>query len=155
YPELTVPITRRGFFPIAGVALVRPIPTAFEGQAAPSTPAGSEAWRHGLSLFGQLKYPARFAHLDYVNPHAPKVGTVRQAAFGTSDTLNMVVAGWKGALAVGLDLVYESLLTPSLDEASAEYGLLAEAVTHPADFSSVAYRLRPEAKWHDGQPVTT
>jgi microcin C transport system substrate-binding protein len=147
-------ITRRGFFPIAGVALLGPIATGLEGQAAASTRSRTQAWRHGLSLFGDLKYPAGFPHFDYVNPGAPKGGTVRQAAFGTYDNFNMVVAGWKGKLAVGLDLIYETLLTPSLDEASAEYGLLAEAITHPADFSSVTYRLRAQAKWHDGQPVT-
>jgi microcin C transport system substrate-binding protein len=150
-----VPITRRLFFPIAGVALLGPIPTGVEGgQSAPSAGPRTQTWRHALSLFGDLKYPAQFAHFDYVNPNAPKGGTVRQAAFGTYDNFNMVVAGWKGKLAVGLDLIYETLLTPSMDEVSAEYGLLAEAVTHPADFSSVTYRLRPQAKWHDGQPVT-
>jgi microcin C transport system substrate-binding protein len=153
--ELNVLITRRGLFPIAGVALLGPIATGFEGQAAASTRPRTQAWRHGLSLFGDLKYPAGFPHFEYVNSGAPKGGTVRQAAFGTYDNFNMIVAGWKGKLAVGLDLIYETLLTPSLDEASAEYGLLAEAVTHPADFSSVTYRLRAQAKWHDGQPVTT
>jgi microcin C transport system substrate-binding protein len=147
-------ITRRLFFPIAGVALLGPIPTEWR-QSAQSAAPRTQTWQHGLSLFGDLKYPARFAHFDYVNPHAPKGGTVREAAFGTYDNFNMVVAGWKGKLAVGLDLIYETLLTPSMDEVSAEYGLLAEAVTHPADFSYVTYRLRPEAKWHDGQPVTS
>jgi microcin C transport system substrate-binding protein len=146
-------ITRRLFFPIAGVALLGPIPTEWR-QSAQSAAPRTQTWQHGLSLFGDLKYPAQFAHFDYVNPSAPKAGTVRQAAFGTYDNFNMVVAGWKGKLAVGLDFIYETLLTPSMDEASAEYGLLAEAVTHPPDFSSVTYRLRPEAKWHDGQPVT-
>jgi microcin C transport system substrate-binding protein len=112
-------------------------------------------WQHGLSLFGDLKYRAGFPHFDYVNPSAPKGGTVRQAVFGTYDNFNMVVAGWKGQLATGLDLIYETLLTPSLDEISPEYGLLAEAVAHPGDFSSVTYRLRPEAKWHDGRAVTS
>jgi microcin C transport system substrate-binding protein len=151
--ELKVLITRRLFFPIAGVALLGPVPTEWR-QSAQSAAPRTQTWQHGLSLFGDLKYPAQFAHFDYVNPSAPKGGTVRQAAFGTYDNFNMVVAGWKGKLAVGLDLIYETLLTPSMDEASAEYGLLAEAVTHPTDFSSVTYRLRPEAKWHDGQPVT-
>jgi len=146
-------ITRRLFFPIAGVALLGPIPTEWR-QSAQSAAARTQTWQHGLSLFGDLKYPAQFAHFDYVNPSAPKAGTVRQAAFGTYDNFNMVVAGWKGKLAVGLDFIYETLLTPSMDEASAEYGLLAEVVTHPPDLSAVTYRLRPEAKWHDGQPVT-
>jgi microcin C transport system substrate-binding protein len=152
--ELNVLITRRVFFPIAGVALLNPIAIGFEGQAAAATRPRRQVWRHGLSLFGDLKYPAGFPHFDYVNANAPKGGAVRQAAFGTYDNFNMVVAGWKGKLAAGLDLTYETLLMPSLDEASAAYGLLAEAVTHPTDFSSVTYRLRAQAKWHDGQPVT-
>jgi microcin C transport system substrate-binding protein len=63
------------------------------------------------------------------------------------------VAGLKGNLAAGINLIHESLLTPSLDEISAEYGLLAEAVSYPSDFSSVTFRLRPQARWHDGRPV--
>jgi microcin C transport system substrate-binding protein len=116
--------------------------------------ADENPWRHGVSAFGKLKYPAQFAHFDYINPQAPKVGTVRQGAFGTYDNFNMVVAGWKGDLAAGSDLIYESLLTPSLDEVSAAYGLIAAAVSYPSDFSSVAFRLRPQARWHDGRPIT-
>jgi microcin C transport system substrate-binding protein len=118
------------------------------------TSAAENLWRHGLSLYGELKYPPRFAHFAYVNPNAPKTGTVRQSAFGTYDNFNIVVAGLKGRLAAGIDLIYETLLTPSLDEVSSEYGLIAEAVRHPPDFSSVTYRLRPRAKWHDGRLIT-
>jgi microcin C transport system substrate-binding protein len=153
-PELNVLITRRCFLPIAGGALLTPSTTGFEAYAARSGRGRTQNWRHGLSLFGNLKYPAGFPHFDYVNPRAPKGGTVRQAAFGTYDNFNMVLAGWKGKLAAGVELIYDTLLTPSRDEPSAEYGLLAEALTHPADFSSVTYRLHAEAKWHDGQPVT-
>ena len=112
------------------------------------------AWRHGLSLFGDLKYPAGFKRFDYVNPDAPKAGMVRQIAIGTFDNFNVVVAGVKGALAGPVAYVYESLTVAALDEVSTEYGLLAESVSHPEDFSWVIYRLRAEAKWHDGKPVT-
>jgi microcin C transport system substrate-binding protein len=111
-------------------------------------------WRHGLSLFGTLKYPAGFKHFDYVNPQAPKGGVARQIAIGTFDNFNLVVAGVKGSLAMGIDLIYDTLMAPALDEVSTEYGLLAESVSHPPDFSSVTYRLRANAKWHDGKPVT-
>jgi microcin C transport system substrate-binding protein len=111
-------------------------------------------WRHGLSLFGDLKYPAGFPHFDYVNVNAPKVGMVRQVALGTFDNFNMVIAGVKGELATGIPLIYDTLLVGSLDEVSAEYGLIAEAVRYPDDFSAASYRLRAEAKWHDGQPIT-
>ena len=114
----------------------------------------TKVWRHGLSLFGDLKYPAGFKHFDYVNPNAPKGGIVRLGAFGTFDNFNIVIRGVKGTIVAGIDLIYETLMTPALDEVSTEYGLLAEAVSHPADFASVTYRLRAEAQWHDGKPVT-
>ncbi|MFX9224375.1 ABC transporter substrate-binding protein, partial [Acinetobacter baumannii] len=83
-----------------------------------------------------------------------KAGSVRQIALGTFDNFNLVVSGVKGNLAGAVGLIYESLTTASLDEVSTEYGLLAESVSHPEDYSWVAYRLRPEARWHDGKPVT-
>ena len=115
---------------------------------------GELPWRHALSLFGDIKYPADFKQFDYVNPDAPKGGAARQIQVGTFDNFNLAVAGVKGQLAAGVGLIYESLMTQSLDEVSTEYGELAEAVSHPEDFSWVMYRLRREAKWHDGKPVT-
>ena len=111
-------------------------------------------WRHGLSLFGDLKYPEGFKQFDYVNANAPKGGTARQIAIGTFDNLNIVVAGIKGTIAAGVGLIYDTLLAFALDEVTGAYGLLAEAISYPDDFSSVSYRLRAEAKWHDGMPVT-
>ena len=116
--------------------------------------ADDDNWRHGVSLFGDLKYPVGFTHFEYVNADAPKGGTAREAAYGTFDNFNRVVAGVKGSLAAGIDLIYETLLVSSLDEVSTGYGLLAEAVSFSADFSSVTYRLREQAKWHDGTLVT-
>jgi microcin C transport system substrate-binding protein len=116
--------------------------------------AQEKQWRYGVSLFGDLKYPAGFKNFDYVNPNAPKGGTARQVAVGTFDNFNMVVAGVKGSLVASIDLIYDTLLAPAFDEISTEYGLLAEAVSYPADFASATYRLRAEAKWHDGKPVT-
>ena len=116
--------------------------------------ADEKVWRHGLSLFGDLKYPAGFKHFDYVNPSAPKGGLVRFGGFGTFDNFNVVVRGVKGTIAASIDLIYERLMVAAMDEVSTEYGQLAEAVSHPPDFSAVTYRLRREAKWHDGKPVT-
>src|SRR6516165_2232192 len=116
--------------------------------------ADNKDWRHGISLFGDLKYSTGLEHFDYVNVDAPKGGTARGIAIGTFDNFNSVVAGVKGSIAAGIDFVYETLLVSSLDEISSGYGLLAEAVSFPADFSSAAYRLREQAKWHDGTPVT-
>ena len=116
--------------------------------------AQEKVWRHGVSLFGDLKYSAGFKQFDYVNAAAPKGGAVREIAIGTYDNFNIVVAGVKGTLATGITLLYETLLVSSLDEVSTEYGLLADAVSHPDDFSSATYRLRAEATWHDGKPIT-
>jgi microcin C transport system substrate-binding protein len=116
--------------------------------------ADERVWRHGASLFGDIKYPPGFAHFDYVNPAAPKGGVVREIAIGTYDNFNVAVADVKGRLATGMGFIYDTLLVQSMDEVSTEYGLIAEAVSYPDDFSSATYRLRAEAKWHDGKPVT-
>jgi microcin C transport system substrate-binding protein len=144
-----VPFTRRSL--LQGLSLFALPAVPFAGSTAR---ADDKAWRHGLSLFGNVKYPAGFKHFDYVNPGAPKGGAVRLTAFGTFDNLNFVVAGVKGALGAGVALVYDTLTAASLDEVSTEYGLLAEAASYPADFSSVTYRLRRESRWHDGAPIT-
>ena len=107
---------------------------------------------HGLSLFGDLKYGPDFKHFDYANPDAPKGGTVRYAAVGTFDTLNPYQL--KGNKAAGLALLYATLMTPSADEPSSEYGLVAESVELPADRRWVQYNLRPEARFQDGSPIT-
>jgi microcin C transport system substrate-binding protein len=144
-------VTRRAVLHAGAAALATPALRAV-GRAQERTQ--SPAWKHGLSLFGDLKYPEGFKQFDYVNAAAPKGGAARQIAFGTFDNFNGVVAGVKGTMAAGIDEIYDRLMTPAMDEVSAEYGLLAEAVSHPADFSSVTYRLRANAKWHDGMPVT-
>jgi microcin C transport system substrate-binding protein len=79
---------------------------------------------------------------------------VRMIAVGTFDNFNMTVSGVRGSIASGLQLIYNTLMVDALDEVSTEYGLLAEAVSHPPDFASVTYRLRADARWHDGKPVT-
>jgi microcin C transport system substrate-binding protein len=118
--------------------------------------AQSEApkWRHGLSLFGELKYPEGFKQYEYVNPNAPKGGTARLIAIGTFDSFNVVIAGVKGQVAGGVARIYESLMDRSLDEAATTYGQIAEAVSHPDDFTSATFRLNAAARWHDGKPIT-
>ena len=118
------------------------------GGAAPNARMAAR-----LSLLGELKYSPGFKHFDYVNPQAPKGGAARLIAFGTYDNFNLAVAGVKGSLSVGITFIYNQLMADALDEVSTEYGLLAEAVSYPADFSSVTYRLRTAARWHDGKPV--
>ena len=136
--------------------LIRRLPLAFAVLVLAALPARAEdaVWRHGLSLLGEPSYAAGFKHFDYVNPNAPKGGVVRLGSQGTFDSLNLAVAGVKGELEDRIGLIYDTLMTSSLDEVGTEYGLLAEAVRYPADFSSVTYRLHAEARWHDGTPVT-
>ena len=146
-------VSRRFVLRGTASAFVAPV---LASSILPSAPATAEApiWKHALSLFGDTKYPEGFKHFDYVNPNAPQGGTVRQLAFGTFDNFNTAVSGVKGNIAAGTELFIETLMTPALDEVSTEYGLLAEAVSFPDDFSAVTYRLRTQARWHDGKPIT-
>ena len=148
-------VTRRAVLQTGAAALAAPAANVLGGLVRPPVALAQERdWKHGLSLFGDLKYPAGFKHFDYVNVNAPKGGAARQIAFGTFDNFNMVVSGVKGSLAARIDLIYDTLLVSALDEVTTGYGLLAEAVSYPADRSAVTYRLRANAKWHDGMPVT-
>ncbi len=112
----------------------------------------ADGWRAGISTVGDLKHPSGFDHFDYVNPQAPKGGTLRLSDEGNFDTLNPLLA--RGEVGAGLGTVFDTLLTPALDELSSSYGLLAEGVKYPDDLTSATFRLRAEAKWADGQPVT-
>ena len=132
----------------AGANVIDPVRAQSAAQPAQQT------WQHALSLFGDIKYPADFKRFDYVNPDAPKGGVARQISIGTFDNFNLAVAGVKGNIAPAVGLLYETLMTQSQDEATTKYGLLAESVSHPDDHSWVIYRLRKEARWNDGKPVT-
>jgi microcin C transport system substrate-binding protein len=148
-------LTRRTVIRTGAAALASPaLPVIDLAPFTRPAAAQDKVWRHGLSLFGEPSYPAGFKSFAYVNPQAPKGGSVRQIAFGTYDNFNLVVYGVKGQIASGIDLIWDTLTAPALDEVSTEYGMLAEAVSYPSDYSSVTYRLRAEAKWHDGMPVT-
>ncbi len=107
---------------------------------------------HGLTLMETLKYGADFTHLDYVNPNAPKGGVVRRYVLHTFDTFNPYII--KGNPAVGISFVYETLMTSANDEISAEYGLIAKTIEVPDDLSYTIFNLRPEARFHDGKPIT-
>jgi microcin C transport system substrate-binding protein len=137
-------------FPLIGRFGLPMLPSAAAAQQSQA----ERAWRHGVSLFGELKYPAEFQHFDYVNPGAPKGGSVRMIGLGTFDNFNEVVAGLKGSLAAFAGVVSDTLMVPVLDEVETSYGLLAEAVSYPADFASATFRLRAGARHHDGRPVT-
>ncbi len=114
---------------------------------------GGEVHRaHAIAMHGTPKYGADFEHFEYTNPEAPKGGRVVFSAFGSFDSLHPFIL--KGQSAAGVGNLFESLTMSSSDEAFSRYGLLAESIEWPEDRSWVAYTLHPEARWHDGQPVT-
>jgi microcin C transport system substrate-binding protein len=110
---------------------------------------------HGISSFGALKYPPDFPHFDYVNPDAPKGGTMSFRGTGASqtfDSLNTFIL--QGEPAQGLERIYDTLMARAFDEPDAVYGLLAEKITYPEDRSWVIFTLREGARFADGVPVT-
>jgi len=107
---------------------------------------------HGIAMHGDLKYPPGFKHFDYVNPNAPKGGLVKLAGIGTFDNLNpFILRGVAAAAAVD---TFDTLLASAEDEPFSEYGLVAESLEVPDDRSWVIFNLRPEARFHDGSPIT-
>jgi microcin C transport system substrate-binding protein len=127
--------------------------TALADSTTLANPA-EPRWRHAISLVGDPKYPEGFTATDYGRETGPRGGKARVGALGTFDNLNIGVSGVKGNLAAYIGLLHEPLMWASADEPTTEYGLLAEAVSYPDDLSSASFRLRPEARWHDGRPVT-
>lgn len=107
---------------------------------------------YGIAMHGTPKYPADFKHLDYVNPDAPKGGSIRLAVAGTFDSMNPYII--KGVSAPGLNMVYQTLMANTEDEAFSEYGLIAKSIEVPDDRSWAVFNIRPEAKWHDGEQIT-
>ena len=142
----------------AGAGAAFAAPRRALAQAAPSTPTTAE--RHGLSAFGDLKYPADFTHFDYVDPNAAKGGTFSQVgptaafnqSFQTFNSLNGFIL--KGDGAQGIDLVFDTLMVRAFDEPDAIYGLVARSVAISPDGTVYRFRLRPEARFHDGSKLT-
>ena len=145
-------VSRREFLALGAAAALLP------GAAFAAAPTGTRL--HGLSAFGDLKYPADFKQFDYVNAEAPKGGTfifsppnwVFNQNPLTFNTLNTFVA--KGDAPPRMEMCFDSLMASALDEPDALYGLLAESVTISDDRNTVEFSLRPEARFHDGSPVT-
>ncbi|PYY88730.1 ABC transporter substrate-binding protein [Pseudomonas sp. TKO26] len=145
---------------------MRPLLLLFFSLALSFPASATITESHGYAQFGTLKYPARFTHFDWVNPAAPKGGTLRVMAFGTFDTLNPYT--FKGTspvatpnfLQYGVNELNEPLMVgtglyaPSGDEPTSSYGLIARSVEYSEDRSWVVFNLRPEARFHDGQPIT-
>ena len=132
-------LTRR-LLPLAAALLM----LAQGAQAAP---------QHAMTLYGEApRYPANFKHFGYVNPDAPKGGTLRLSGNGNFDSFNPFIN--KGVAEENVGLIYETLTYQSPDEPFTIYGLLAERMERAADHSWVRFHLNPKARFHDGQPVT-
>jgi len=142
---------RCGFRPLLlafGLLLGAAAPPAFAGDA----PEGA---RHGLSAFGELKYPPDFAHFDYVNPDAPvggQISMIGTAGLITFNSFNPFII--TGDPAQGMEYLFDSLMTRAYDEPDAVYGLVAHAAELAPDRSGVTFYMRTEAKFADGTPVT-
>ncbi len=148
-------LTRRNVLALgAGVLALAP------ARRAAAIEAGGEIETHGLSAFGDLKYPADFAHLDYADPHAPKGGMFSQVgperqynqSFLTFNSLNSYIL--KGDGAQGMELTFASLMARAADEPDAVYGLAARAVRISPDRRTYKFLLREAARFHDGSPLT-
>ena len=120
---------------------------------APTGPSeGAVTVSHGFTVLGTPKLPADYKNFPYVNPDAPKGGTVTLAALGSFDSFNPFIM--RGTAAAGISGLWDTLLRPSAEEVATGYGLLAQSIEVPSDQSWVAFNLRPEARFHDGTPVT-
>jgi microcin C transport system substrate-binding protein len=146
-------LSRRDFLVLAGAAALTPSAPVFAGSP-------TDEPLHGLSAFGDLKYPADFAHFDYVNPNAPKGGMFNfsppnwgyNQSTLTFNTLNCFTP--KGDGPPRMEMCFDSLMVRALDEPDAVYGLLAESVSIGDDRNTFEFKLRPEARFHDGTPLT-
>lgn len=108
-------------------------------------------WMHGLSMYGDFKYPADFSHFQYANPNAPKGGDFKHASIGSFDSLNPFIV--KGRSAEGIGRIYDSLLKQSSDEPFTAYALIAEKVKVADDLSKVSFLINKQAKFHDGKSI--
>ena len=107
---------------------------------------------HAIAMHGDIKYGTEYTHFNFVNPAAPKGGKIRLGRNGSFDSLNNLIL--KGTPASSISLIYNNLMARSVDEPLTMYGELVEFVEMPEDRSWVRFALRPEARWHDGKPVT-
>jgi len=107
---------------------------------------------HAVVMVGKPKYPADFKHFDYVNPQAPKGGTLRQYSIGSYDSFNRYAQ--RGDMVVGADTHYDSLMVTSADEPRTYYPLIAQRVAYTKDFKEITFYLNEKARFQDGEPIT-
>ncbi len=152
-----VPNRLREVWLAGGILILAALMLATQTARAQDAPAatGTEekvTTSHGLSIFGDLNYPADFKHFDYVNPDAPKGGIYRTWSLGSYNSLTPYTE--KGNSADGAWGVFDSLMAGTLDSLDNMYGLIAESVTYPEDKQWVSFKMRPEARFSDGSPLT-
>lgn len=149
------PLTRRGFVALAGASFAAQfLPERAIAALAAETPL------HGISPFGELKYGPGFSYFDYASPEAPRGGTFNfsvpnwlfNQSVLTFNTLNTFIG--RGDAPPRMEMCFESLFSGALDEPGSSYGLVAESVTISADRNGFTFRLRPQARFHDGSPLT-
>ncbi len=141
-----------GSYALTEVAFAQDVAPAAAPAAAAPEATQAPVRHHALSLVGTPKYPADFKNFDWVNPDAPKGGSVRMYAPGSFDNFNQFTIN--GVPASGINMINDTLMAESLDEPSTEYGLIAEWVSFPPDYSSATFAIRSEAQFSDGQPIT-
>ncbi len=146
-------ISRRSALHLSTMALASlSLPPLRKAWAAGAETAPQEIETHGLSVFGDLALPADFPYFPYVNPDAPKGGSVSREVFGTFNSLNAFIL--RGDAASGVDFIFDSLMKNSLNEHDALYGLVARTVRVSPDKLTYRFELRKEARFHDGSPLT-
>ncbi|MEM7018377.1 MAG: ABC transporter substrate-binding protein, partial [Pseudomonadota bacterium] len=145
--------------PLMMLALFSTMLMNYSGAEVPPQNAQDIQYQHGYAFLSKPAYPNNFTHFNFVNPDAPKGGRIRVPQMGNWDSFNLISA--KGRIAAGIDfwrvdenLLWDTLLVPALDEPATSYGLLAEGVAVAEDNSWIAFKLRSESRWHDGQPIT-
>lgn len=132
-------------------ATVRPA-VVWSADAPPAAGGDKVLRTHGLSMLGEPALPPDFTHFPYANPDAPKGGEVALSAVGTFDSFNSYII--RGTAPTDIGRIYDALLIASADEAATTYGHLAETIELPENRMWVAFELRPQARFHDGKPIT-
>ncbi|SOH92513.1 microcin C transport system substrate-binding protein [Monaibacterium marinum] len=143
-----VPLTRRLMLGLSGLVIA----TAMIVQPLYAQDDETIITAHGISSFGDLKYGPDFEHFDYVNPDAPRGGYFTTWGFGSFDSVRPYIL--RGNAAGSAGILYDSLLTGSADEPDALYGLVAETIEYPESREWIIFNIRPEARFHDGSPIT-
>ncbi len=146
-------LTRRNGLPVSiGLLIVFFVTSAFAAAEPEQDDAQAVIHSHAIAMYGDPKYSSDFTRFDYTSSEATKGGDLRRHSIGTFDSLNSFIA--KGSPADDIGLIYDTLTVSSADEPFTQYGLIAKTLEYPADRSWIIFHIDPDARWHDGQPIT-